>query len=130
MAETASTPGQGLTAELRRYFRIGTRTPRYRRSPVGGREDLHTAMVREIEFVCTHGETHSRAAALKAGWGAALSYEKHYEGYRIDPVLRREIELLSPYRFAALLGRMVDAGVTNTGEGERFFREMSMVVSA
>jgi len=118
------TDGQALAAELRRYFRISTRTRRYRKSPVGGRDDLHSRMIEEIEAVCVHGPAFPRAMALKPGWGAVLSYQKHYLDYRMDPLLRRHIELMSPWRFSALLGEMVDAGVTNVGQGERFFREM------
>ena len=125
-----ATDGQAVTAELRRYFRIGTRTRRYRTSPVGGRDDLHARMIEEIEAVCVYGPGFPRAAALKPARGAALSYEKHYLDYRMNPLLRRHIELMSPWRFSALLGEMVDAGVTNVGQGEQFFREMARKLAA
>jgi hypothetical protein len=32
---------------------------------------------------------------------------------------------MTAYRFAALLGQMVDAGVECTGDGERFFSTMA-----
>jgi len=32
---------------------------------------------------------------------------------------------MSAWQFAALLGEMVDAGVTCTGDGERFFADMN-----
>ena len=32
---------------------------------------------------------------------------------------------MSAWNFAALLGQMVDAGVTCTGDGERFFADMA-----
>jgi hypothetical protein len=54
-----------------------------------------------------------------------MSYRKHYDGYRMDPALRRHISEMSAWQFAALLGRMVDAGVANTGDGERFFAAMA-----
>jgi hypothetical protein len=63
--------------------------------------------------------------AFHSGYGAALSYSKHVAGYRIDGTLAAHIQALSPWRFAALLGAMVDAGVTCTGEGERFFANMA-----
>lgn len=122
---TIPTAGQQLTAELRRYFRIGTRTRRYRKSPWGGRDDLHASMIREIEAVCSFPNGSPRDGLLKPGWPAVLSYEKHYLGYRMNGLLRRHIELMSPWQFSALLGRMVDAGVSNVGEGEQFFREMA-----
>jgi hypothetical protein len=34
------------------------------------------------------------------------------------------INALSPYQFCNLLGRMVDAGITNVGEGEQFFAQL------
>jgi hypothetical protein len=56
---------------------------------------------------------------------AALSYSKHVGGYRIDGTLAAHIQGLSPWRFAALLGTMLDAGVSCTGDGERFFAAMA-----
>lgn len=35
-----------------------------------------------------------------------------------------QIEMMSPWQFAGLLGSMIDAGVTNTFEGEEFFQNM------
>ena len=63
--------------------------------------------------------------ALRLGFGAALSYDKHVRGCRIDGQLARRISEMTPWHFAALLGQMVDAGVENTGAGERFFSEMT-----
>jgi hypothetical protein len=67
----------------------------------------------------------AQEAALHPGFGAALAYEKHIGGYRVSGTLIAQINAMSPWRFAALLGQMVDAGVTCTGEGERFFSEMA-----
>jgi hypothetical protein len=126
-AAEGATPGQNLTAVLRHYFSVGTRTRRHRRDRYGNMSDLHLDMVEAIiEGTQNRGLfTPNIEGALVPGYGAALSYEKHVQGYRIDCTLNRQINDMSPWRFAALLGQMVDAGITNTGEGERYFSEMA-----
>lgn len=132
---TTKTAGQQLADTLRAMFRVGPRTRRYRGRDAR-RLDLHAEMVIAIETAVTLPGCYTAAtdAALHAGWGTACSYRKHVGGYRIDGVLARHINELSPWQFAAMLGRMVDAGVTNTGEGEMFFdaltREVRQPVAA
>lgn len=117
------TAGQILAAALRQNFRIGTRTGRY--GKVFG--DLHTSMIEAIENAVQLPGYYGpeKTDAFSAAWGAAMSYRKHVNGYRIDGQLAFHINGLSAYRFAALLGRMVDAGVSNAGEGEAFFSAMA-----
>jgi hypothetical protein len=120
------TPGQNLTAALRRYFDVGTRSRRYRTDRYGTRRDLHRDM---IEALCQAAQCpgyYSEATqdALRTGFGAALAYGKHVQGYRVSGTLIAQINAMSPWQFAALLGRMVDAGVENTGTGEEFFEAM------
>ncbi len=124
---TQTTAGQDLTATLRRYFSVGTRTRRFRTDGNGLRCDLHHDMVEALVFAATRPGYFSERteSALKTGSGAARAYEKHVQGYRISGTLAAEINGMSAWNFAALLGRMVDAGVTNTGEGERFFSDMA-----
>jgi hypothetical protein len=121
------TAGQELTATLRRYFSVGSRTRRYRKGL-----DLHGQMIEALMTAAQYpgyftGRTQD---ALHAGFGTALAYRKHVNGYRIDGVLRQHITSLSPWNFAALLGQMVDAGVETTGDGERFFSEMAREMRA
>lgn len=127
-AETPETkPGHALAAELRRRLQVGPSTRRWRRSPLsGGTDDMHAEMVQalwnatmEPGYYPQH--THD---LLRPGWGAYQAYEKYIGGYRANPVLIAAIGQLSPYRFAELLGIMVDADVTNTGEGGRFFASL------
>ena len=127
MTTTQNTAGQALTATLRRYFSIGTRTRRYRTDSNGLRCDLHRDMIEALTFAATMPGyyTERTESALKAGFGTALAYEKHVMGYRISGALAAEINGMSAWNFAALLGQMVDAGVTTTGAGERFFSEMA-----
>lgn len=130
-ATDTRTAGQALADTLRHGFRIGTRTKRYGRI-FGHRVDLHAEMVEAIEnavqFPGYYGP--EKTAILHAAWGAAMSYRKHYDGHRMDAVLRRRISEMSAYQFAALLGRMVDAGISNVGEGEQFFAAMAREVRA
>jgi hypothetical protein len=131
MTTTQNTAGQELTATLRRYFSVGTRTRRFRTDSNGLRCDLHRDMTEALTYAATMPGYYSERteSALKAGFGAALAYEKHVQGYRISGTLAAEINGMSAWNFAALLGQMVDAGVTNTGAGERFFAEMNRSMS-
>lgn len=124
---TTQTAGQALTATLRRYFSVGPRTRRYRKDRYGYRADLHREMIEAITNAAQYPGYYveSTNEALRAGFGAALAYGKHVDGYRIDGVLRFTIAEMGPWNFAALLGQMVDAGVETTGAGERFFSEMA-----
>lgn len=125
-AVETKTAGQILADTLRANFRIGTRTARYGKV-FGHRADLHNAMVEAIENGCQYEGYYGpeKTAILRSAWGAAMSYRKHVGGYRVDGALAFHINSLSAYQFAALLGRMVDAGVTNTGGGEVFFQVMA-----
>ena len=116
-----------LAAELRRYFSIGTQTRRYRADRDYGRCGLHQNIIAAIMNAARYPGYYVERTqdALHAGYGAALAYEKHVRGYRIDGTLARHISEMSPWQFANLLGRMVDAGVTCTGDGERFFTRMA-----
>lgn len=125
-AVTSKTAGQILAATLRQNFRIGTRTGRYGKL-FGHRTDLHNEMVEAIENAVQLPGYYSpeKTEILRAAWGAAMSYRKHVSGHRIDGLLARHINGLSAYQFAGLLGRMVDAGVATTGDGELFFAAMA-----
>lgn len=120
------TAGQIFADTIRKSFGVGTRTRRYGKL-FGHRTDLHNAMIEAIEnAVQLPGYYNAeRTEIYRAAWGAAMSYRKHVNGYRIDGVLAQQINAMSAYRFAALLGRMIDAGVTTTGDGERFFQDMA-----
>ncbi len=114
------TQGRKLADHLRKNFRIGARTRRYRDG------DLHEDMIEALRNATVYpgyyaGERHE---IFTAAWGVFLSYQKHISGYRVDPMIRRQITELSPYRFAGLLGQMLDAGVTNAAEGEEFFKAL------
>lgn len=113
------TTGQTLATTLRHYFSVSPTTSRNRKQA-----DLHQDMVEAIIHAATLPGYFSpnTETALRVGFGAALSYDKHIRGFRVSGTTIYQISRLSPWQFAALLGRAVDAGVTNTGEGEQFFR--------
>ncbi len=123
---TTKTAGQTLADTLRANFNIGTRTSRFGKV-LGYRTDLHNAMIEAIENAVQLPGYYSpeKTDVFRTAWGAAMSYRKHVGGYRIDGTLAYRINSLSAYQFAALLGRMVDAGVATTGDGERFFSDMA-----
>jgi hypothetical protein len=129
--QATPTAGQILAATLRQVFRFGTRTSRYGKV-FGYRTDLHTAMVEAIESAVQLPGYYGpeKTEVFRTAWGAVMSYRKHVGGYRIDGLLAKHINGLSAYQFAALLGRMVDADVTNTGDGERFFAVLASEVAA
>lgn len=122
--QAPATEGHALAATLRRYFSIGTTSRRQRRDGT----DLHVEMVEAILHAATLPGYFSAntEAALRPGFGAAHAYIKHVRGARISGTLAYQINSLSPWRFAGLLGQMVDAGVTNNGEGERFFSTLKL----
>jgi hypothetical protein len=127
MTQTSTaTAGQIFADAIRKSFAIGTRTGRYGKV-FGHRTDMHNAMIEAIENAVQLPGYYSaeRTEIYRAAWGAAMSYRKHVNGYRIDGVLARRINALSAYRFAELIGRMIDAGVTTTGDGEVFFQDMA-----
>lgn len=109
-------------AALRRYFSLSPRTRRYRDG-----EDLFGRMLEAIQIAATQSGyyTETTEKALRPAYGAVLAYEKHVNGYRIDGTVRASIQSLTPWQFAGFIDQMVAAGVTNTGEGERFFRGMA-----
>lgn len=116
------TKGQELTATLRKSFRIGTRT-RICRNGLDLRAEMLDAIRNAVYYPGYYGP--EKTSTYREAIGAVQSYDKHVGGYRISGVLRYQITSMSPWQFAGLLGEMVDAGVTNCGQGEVFFHQMA-----
>jgi hypothetical protein len=116
---TTQTAGQALTAELRRYFHIGPRTRAYRNG-LDVKAQMLEAITNALYYPGYYGERTQEI--LRTAGGAFLSWNKHVEGYRIDGHLAFYLRSLTPYEFAAYLGRMVDAGIETVGQGEYFFQ--------
>lgn len=121
MTTETQTAGTEFAEAIRSYFRIGTRTRRYR----DGR-DMHAEIVEAIEYAQLPGYySEGTERALRLAGGALRSYQKHVQGYRLDGDLIARINRMSSYQFTGLLADMIDAGVTNVGEGERYFQGMA-----
>lgn len=117
-----NTTGEQFTSTIRKSFRINSRTRDYRD---GGsiKADMLESIRNAVFYDGYYGP--ERTELSRAAFGALQSYDKHIDGYRVAGELRYYITSMSPWNFAALLGEMIDAGVTNCGEGERFFSDMA-----
>lgn len=123
-AGTAATSGQQFTATIRRVMHIGPRTKRHRKSAlIRGSQDVIADIRETITYAATVPGyyTEATSSALAPGFAAVNSWSKHVDGGRINSVQCSYLTSLSPWEFTALLGEMVDAGITNVGEGERWF---------
>ena len=116
------TKGQQFAKVMRSNLGIGARTRRHR-----GGVDLHAEILECIRNATYYPGyyTGERSELFQAAFGAQVSYGKHIAGYRADANLVAHINALSPWQFCALLGEMVDAEITNVGQGEQFFADMA-----
>lgn len=122
---TAKTAGQKFTASMVKNLGIGTRT-RLRQSL---REDILEAVRNAVVYPGCYSE--QRTADFSAAYTAVSSYHKHIEGGRVDAIVCWYVrEGLSAYQFTKLIGRMVDANVTNMLEAEDFFKSLSIEANA
>lgn len=117
-----TTTGQALTGKLRSYFSVGPRTRRYRKGT-----DLHAEMVEAINMAAQYPDYYAEQtqATFTVGFAAAQGYIKHILGYRAAPTVTGRVNNMTAYQFAAFLGQMVDAGITNNGEAERYLQEVA-----
>lgn len=116
------TAGQKLTATLTKTLHIGSRT-RNRRGIYNLREEI----VDTVQTAATLPGywTADRQQAMATGYTAINAYRKHIEGGRVDTIVCWYVrEGMSPYQFAKLLGRMVDAGITTVYQAEAFFSSL------
>lgn len=120
------TTGQQFASLIRETLRIGTRTRRHRRINRTSKvtDDLHQEILETVEYAITNSRDFSEAeiALYRAAWGAVCSWEKHITSGRASAEQCRYLNALSPWQLAQLLGEMADDGVTNTGQGERWFQ--------
>lgn len=121
------TKGQQFAKVMRSNLGIGARTRRFRKGV-----DLHTEILDCIRNATYYPGyyTGERAELFQAAFGAQVSYTKHVAGYRADASVITYINSLSPYAFCVLLGDMIDAGISNVGEGEAFFSQLRSQVCA
>ncbi|MFH9798126.1 hypothetical protein [Streptomyces virginiae] len=118
-----STKGQIFAREMRAHLHIGARTRRFaKRWIADGHRDVMQAIADANNY---RGSLNAeREAIFRTAFSALCSWEKHIDGYRTDAALISHINAMTPYQFVGLIGDMIDAGISNVGEGERFFAEM------
>jgi hypothetical protein len=119
-----STKGQIFAREMRAYLHIGARTRRFddRKWQQDGHRDVLALIAEANNYPGLHNA--EREAIFRTAFAALCSWEKHIDGYRADAALVAHINAMTPYQFCALLGDMIDAGISNVGEGEQFFNEL------
>ncbi|MFK0045558.1 hypothetical protein ACIQU4_15795 [Streptomyces sp. NPDC090741] len=119
-----STKGQIFAREMRAYLHIGARTRRFaKRWTADGHRDVMQAIADANNYCGSLNA--EREAIFRTAFSALCSWEKHIDGYRADAALISHINAMTPHQFVSLIGDMIDAGISNVGEGERFFAEMS-----
>lgn len=120
-----STKGQIFTREMRTYLQVGPRTRRFNSKK--WTEDGHRDVLRLIaESSYNPGMRNAEREAIFQTASAALrSWEKHIDGYRADATLVAHINSMTPHQFIGLIGDMIDAEISNVGEGERYFAAMA-----
>lgn len=112
-------PAQQTATEIRRYFKIGTRTRRYR----DGR-DLHADIFEAIRNESNYPGYYSErtAQALLPATPVMHAWDKFVECGRLPGEQIYELKSLSPWKLTALIERMIADGITNNGEAERWFK--------
>jgi len=110
--------GTEFAGMVRKAARMSTRT-RDRRDGGSLKKDILEAIQASNHYPGYYNEERTRL--YRAAYPVWMAWRKHVDGYRIDGLLRYRIDQLTPWQFAGLLGEMIDAGVTNTFQGELFF---------
>lgn len=125
-----STKGQIFAREMRAYLHIGARTRRFNSKK--WQQDGHRDILNLIAEANNQPGMRNakREAIFQTAYAALCSWEKHIDGYRADALLVSHINAMTPYQFCALLGDMIDADISNVGQGERFFRRMTGLLYA
>ncbi|WP_158889059.1 hypothetical protein [Amycolatopsis anabasis] len=134
MDMTQFTQGQQLAAELRSVFRLLPQTRWYRLNDVRDEASVpydelnHEAMWSEVwQATCRpesyRAEHSDRVARLAFGFHAMRGWLRCVTGNRSHPVLCSRLQELTPWQFAAYLGRMADTGITGGADFEAWFRQ-------
>lgn len=121
MTTTQTTAGTEFAATAARYFRFSAQTRRFRKGT-----DLHAEIAEAVHMAATLPGYFSENTqqALRAAFAAVCGYEKHILGYRARPETCAKVAAMSPRQFCQMLADMVDNGVSNQGEAERYFQEL------
>lgn len=123
------TAGAEFAKTIRKSLHIGPRTRTYR-DGLNLKTEILEAIANANNYPGYYSE--AKTAVYRSAYMALINYSKHVKGGRVDPMVSYEIQMMSPWQFAGLFADMIDAGVSNTGEGEDYFRRMrqSQMVAA
>ena len=115
------TKGQQFAQAMRHFLSIGTRTRRDRKGL-----DLHREIADWVRIAAMERGTldPSQEDSFRPAFDAACSWFKWIKLGCADYRICEYINELSPYRFCALLGDMVDEGVRSTSTGGQYFEEL------
>lgn len=120
-----STKGKIFAREMRSYLHIGARTRRFNSKK--WQQDGHRDVINLIAEANNNSGMRNtdREAIFRTASAALRSWEKHIDGYRANATLVAHINAMTPYQFVGLVADMIDAEISNVGEGERFFADMA-----
>ena len=119
--------GTEFAQMVRKNLQMNTRT-RNNRGGHNLKRDIIEAIGCAVFYPGYYNE--ERTALYRAAYPVYCSYTKHVMGGRIAPMVAYQIEKMTPWQFAGFLGEMIDAGITNTFEGELFFQNMRKAQAA
>lgn len=114
-----STKGQNFAREMRAHLHIGVRTRRLNSKK--WTEDGHRDVMQAIADANNLPSGSERDAIFQTAFSALCSWEKHILNGRADAGLVAHINQMTPHQFVGLVADMVDAGISNVGEGEQYF---------
>ncbi|MFJ7329004.1 hypothetical protein ACIQVN_22530 [Streptomyces cyaneofuscatus] len=119
------TTGQQFAKDMQKNLSIGTRTRRWSGKPPDS--DMHELILKSIAHAQATlrdgGHSKTRTELVRSAFWAMCSYEKHIWNGRATPVLVAYLNDQTPWQLCNLLGQMIDAKISNVGEGERFFSQ-------
>lgn len=119
--------GTEFAKMVRKNFGISARTRTYR-GGMNMKNEILEAIANANNYPGYYSE--AKTELFRPAFPVMLAYAKHVQGGRVDPMVAYQIEMMSPWQFAGLLGEMIDAGITNNFEGEIFFQNMRQSVAA
>jgi len=118
-----STKGQIFAREMRAHLHIGARTRRF--DSKKWQQDGHRDVMQTIADSNNYLTDSDRDAIFQTAFSALCSWEKHIAGGRADATLVAHINSMPPQQFVGLIADMIDAEITNVGQGEQFFADMA-----
>ena len=114
------TQGQRFAKCACSYFSVGPRTLRYR----DGVNLVDRIRTEVYNGACNRGYFSDIVSqGLDPAFHTLTAWEKHVECRRLSSDLLEVLLQVRPYQFVKLIGDMIDDGVTNSAEAERWFRE-------